>query len=193
MSKKRILAIDTELSCWDDSKFQRQQTKEIFQFGLALIDVDSLTIERSGCYFVKNDRHEVTDFCTELTGITQKQLSNQGLSLEHVSNIMRDKWGIGNRWNPIVAWGDEPKWMREDYLAKGLKYPFHNGLINLADYHRFGHNKTNGKRSGLKKACNYYGVELHQPQHNAESDAITLANVLIAMIKKGHIWPTLSC
>lgn len=188
---KKIIAVDTELSCWDDSAFQRAQIMEIFQFGLAVIDVDTLTVERSVSYYVKNERHEVTDFCTNLTGVTQKKLTNQGFSLEDVSQIMKDKWGIGNRWNPIVAWGDESAWMRKDYNAKGIEYPFHNCLINIADYYRFGQNSNKRKRAGLKKACNYYGVEVHQPQHDAESDAITLANVMIAMIKKGDIWPML--
>jgi inhibitor of KinA sporulation pathway (predicted exonuclease) len=187
---KKILTLDTELSCWENRVFHRKQVKELFQFGLALIDVDTLTIERSGCYFIKNERHEVTTFCTELTGITQRQLTRQGLTLEHARQVMSDKWGIGNRATPLVAWGDESKWMRGDYLEKGLEYPFHNGLINLADYHQFGHKKSR-KRPGLKKTCNYYGVKMHEPHHNAESDAISLANLLIEMIKRGHIWPTL--
>lgn len=189
---KSILCIDTELSCWDDSVFQRKQIMEIFEFGLAEIDVETLTISRSGHYYIKNTRHEVTPYCTELTSITQSMLDKQGFALEDASRIMKDKWGIGNRQKPIFAWGDERKWMEADFKEKGIEYPFHNSLINLADYYRFGFCESERKRSGLKKAANRYNVEIITPAHTAEADAKTLANVLIEMIKRGDIWPGLA-
>ena len=186
---KTILCIDTELSCWEDSAFQRQQVMEIFEFGMAEIDVETLTISRSGRYFVKNTRHEVTPFCTNLTGITQRILDKQGLPLEHVSQLLSERWGVGNKMKPLVAWGDESKWMRRDFDAKGINYPFHNSLINLAHYYRFGFLTGKNAKSSMKKACARYNVPVTQPQHSAVSDAITLANLTIAMIKHGHIWP----
>lgn len=189
MGRKLINVIDTELSCWEDREFQRTQLMEIFEFGIAQIDVETLTVVRSGSYYVKNERHEVTRFCTQLTGVTQRKLDRQGAPLAQVGQWLCEKWGTKNRMHPIIAWGDERRWMEADCVAKGVPYMFHNGLINLADYYRFGFLSDKRKSCGLKKACARYGVEVVQPQHTAEADAITTANLVIAMIKAGHIWP----
>ncbi|GAA4895186.1 exonuclease domain-containing protein [Ferrimonas pelagia] len=188
---KRILCIDTELSCWDNPEYQRAQTLEIFQIGLAEIDVDTLEIHRTGRYYVNNTRHEVTPFCFQLTGISQATLDKRGFALEHVAKLLREKWGVAQRWNALVCWGDERALLEPDFVAKGVPYPFHNGLFNLADYYRFGFCQSKRDNPAQHQVATHYGVELAQPQHDAEADAITLARITIAMIKAGDLWPML--
>ncbi len=188
---KRIICIDTELSCWDDPEFQRQQTQEIFQFGLAEIDAERLTITRTGSYYVRNQRHEVTKFCYQLTGISQATLDKRGLPLEQVTRLLREKWGVGQRWNALVTWGDERAWMEPDFIAKGVPYPFHNGLMNLADYYRFSFCRSKRDRAAQEAVAQSYGIAPVEPQHNAEADATTLARLVIAMIQAGHLYPAL--
>ncbi|SHI22812.1 3'-5' exonuclease [Ferrimonas marina] len=189
---KRIVCIDTELSCWDDPAFQKSQTLEIFQFGLALINADTLEIEKTGSYYVSNTRHEVSKFCYQLTGISQSTLDKRGMPLDHVTHLLKERWGVAQRWNALVTWGDERRWMEPDFVAKGVEYPFHNGLLNLADYYRFCHCQSKRDRASQKAAAERYGVTLAQPQHNAEADATTLARIVIAMIKAGELWAPLN-
>ena len=191
MARKIITCIDTEMSCWEDREFQKRQLMEVYEFGMAQIDVEKLEVVRTGRYYVKNTRHDVTKFCTEFTGITQDHLSKQGLHLSHVAELLVKKWGVANKKNPILAWGDERRWMERDMLDKGVPYCFHNNLINLADFYRFGLSESGrtNSRISLKNACRDYGVGVVEPQHSAKADAETLALLVIEMIKVGHLWP----
>ncbi|MBY6188340.1 exonuclease domain-containing protein [Marinobacter hydrocarbonoclasticus] len=188
---KRILCIDTELTCWDDPAFQKAQTLEIIQFGLAEIDLDRFTVSRSGSYYVTNTRHGISKFCYDLTGISQKTLDKRGMPLAQAAELMTQKWGVGQRWNALVSWGDERACMEPDFVAKGVAYPFHNSLMNLEDYFRFSFCQKRREKASLKSAAIRYGVEVAQPQHNAEADALTLANLVMAMIRAGDLYPAL--
>ncbi len=189
---KRILCIDTELTCWDNPAFQKAQTLEIIQFGLAEIDLSRFAVSRTASYYVRNTRHGISKFCYELTGISQSMLDKRGLPLAQVAQLLTSKWGVGQPWNALVSWGDERSWMEPDFVAKGVPYPFHNGLLNLADYYRFSFFDNRRERASLKGAAIRYGVEVVEPQHNAEADALTLANLVLAMIRAGALYPALT-
>ncbi|MBY5993645.1 3'-5' exonuclease [Ferrimonas balearica] len=189
---KRILCIDTELTCWDDPAYQKRQTREIIQFGLAEIDLDRFEVSRTGSYFVTNTRHPISKFCYELTGISQSRLDKSGLPLDQVAGLLAEKWGVAQPWNALVSWGDERAWMAPDFAAKGVDYPFHNGLLNLADYYRFSFCDHRRARVSLGDVTERYAVEPARPQHNAEADALTLARLVLAMIRAGHLYPALT-
>ncbi|MDP2564302.1 exonuclease domain-containing protein [Pseudoalteromonas marina] len=190
MSNK-ILVLDTELTCFETSADSLEKGPyEIIQFGMALVNLDNLEILKSGSYFVNNERHEVSSFCTNLTGITQSMLYKQGLPLGHVSELLRERWGVASKKTQVVCWGDEPAWMRPDFDIKCVDYPFRDNLLDLAHYHKFG--KPFQKGLKLLDVAAEYGVEVERPIHNAKNDAITTARLLIAMIKRGCIWPWLN-
>ncbi|MBY5921556.1 3'-5' exonuclease [Ferrimonas balearica] len=188
---KRILCIDTELTCWENPEYQKAQTLEIIQFGLAEIDLENFEVSRTGSYYVSNTRHGISKFCYELTGISQGTLDKRGMPLAQVAELLTTKWGVGQPWNALVSWGDERAWMEPDFVAKSVPYPFHNGLFNLADYYRFSFFDNRRERASLKRAAVRYGVEVAEPQHNAEADALTLANLVLAMIRAGTLFPAL--
>lgn len=184
---RKALCLDTELSCWLDSAYQRKQISEVFEFGMALVNIDELRIEKTGRYYIKNSRHPVTEFCTQLTGITQRRLDKQGFELEHAARLLTEKWGVSNYKIPIITWGDERLFMERDFIEKGVKYPFHNGMIDLGSYFR--HSIAMGSKGvKLTRVCKAYGAEIQNPIHSAESDAITTANLLIKMVEAGDIF-----
>lgn len=189
--KRKVLCIDTEMSCWEDSQFQKRQVMEVFEFGMALVDLDRMEIVKTGRYYVKNERHEVSRFCTELTGITQRVLSRQGLPAENVVRLLKEKWGSKNKDIPIVAWGDERLWVERDCKEKGVDYPFHNNLINLASYYRF-NEPTVERNTKLTDVCRQLNATIAQPLHSAKEDAETLANLLLKMVERQIIWPGLA-
>ncbi len=190
---RKILCVDTELTCFDNDAEQKDLPQELIEFGIAVIDVETLTIVNSGNYYVKNTRKPISEFNTTINHITQKMLDRQGLELQHVANLLVEKWGTMRRENPVVFFGNEPSWMRPDFEAKGVKYCFHDSPINIADYLRFNFQGTKSlKRASQKKLAAYYGVEVVQPAHSAKADAETLAKIVIAAIKAGDIWPALA-
>lgn len=188
MSNK-ILVMDTELTCFDQGEEISNHPSEIIQFGMAVINLNSLEIEKVGAYYVTNERVHISDFCARLTGITQSMLYKQGLQLGHVAELLRERWGCSSKKTQVVTWGCEPQWMRPDFDLKNVEYPFRDNILDLSGYFRFG--KSFKRGLSLIDIANEYGVEVERPIHDAKNDAVTTARLLIAMIKRGEIWPWL--
>lgn len=189
MSNK-ILVLDSELTCFECSERECGVPQEIIQFGMAIVNVDTLDIERSGAYYVTNERVNLSKFCTQLTGITEKTLYNQGLQLGHVAELLRERWGVSSKKTQVVTWGCESQWMKPDFNIKRVDYPFRDNMLDLAGYLKFGKAFQPGLR--LMDVAQEYGVEVERPIHDAKNDAITTARLLIAMIKRREIWPWLA-
>lgn len=189
MSNK-ILLLDTELTCFEGADENNKSPSEIIQFGMAIVNLDTLEIERSGSYYVNNERVIISKFCTQLTGITQNMLYRQGLHLGHVAELLRERWGVSSKKTQVVTWGCEPQWMKPDFEIKRIDYPFRDNILDLSSYYKLGRGFKHGLR--LIDVAEQYGVEVEKPIHDAKSDAITTARLLIAMIKRGDIWPWLA-
>lgn len=189
MSRK-VVCLDTERSCWEDKQFQKSQVPEVFEFGMSIVNLESMVIERSGRYYVKNTRHDVSEFCTKLTGIKQSTLNRQGIEINRVCQLLSSKWSISNDDIPIVAWGDDKSGIEKDLELKGVSSPLHNNYINLAKYYKFNNSSLRNNPS-LTDVCARYNVKITHPQHSAMNDAITTANLLLEMVKLRLIWPSL--
>lgn len=189
--RNKVLVIDTELSCFDDKLLSEGlRPFEIFQFGMAIVDLNTLTIGQVGSYYVLNDRHVVSRFCTELTGITQNNLSKSGLPLGHVAELLRTRWGSYAKNTQVVSWGCESEYMKPDFKVKCVDYPFRDSILDLSSYLKFGNSDLWGM--SLSSAASRYDVDVCEPLHNAEADAVTTARLLISMIRRGDIWPWLN-
>ena len=91
MNYQRIVCLDLEMCCWDDGRDPR--TGEIIEFGLAEVDLIEGKVIKRAQYYVKPDTHEVSEFCTELTGITQKIVDKQGRPFADVLATVTKNFG----------------------------------------------------------------------------------------------------
>ncbi|MFW5667426.1 MAG: exonuclease domain-containing protein, partial [Coleofasciculus sp.] len=80
MSRKidQILVIDVEATCWQ-GKPPPGQESEIIEIGVCLLDCHSHYAVKTESILVKPERSTVSEFCTELTTLTQEQV-DQGMS-----------------------------------------------------------------------------------------------------------------
>lgn len=189
MSNK-VLVLDSELTCFESTEEKCGIPAEIIQFGMAIINLDTLDIDKTGAYYVSNERVKISKFCTQLTGITPKMVDKQGMQLGHVAELLRERWGVSSKKTQVVTWGCESQWMKPDFDIKRVDYPFRENMLDLAGYFKFGKAFQSGMR--LMDVAQEYGVEVEKPIHDAKNDAITTARLLIAMIKRREIWPWLA-
>src|SRR3990167_9687154 len=81
-SYSSVLVIDIESTCWPEKKSKDSQNletivippSEIIEIGMAMLDLQTLSIQRCPSLFIKPILGWVSPFCTELTEITAEQL-----------------------------------------------------------------------------------------------------------------------
>ena len=66
----RSIYIDVEQSCWTGPPPPGMR-QEIIEIGVVEMDLQTLEITRERARFVRPRRWEISDRCTELTGITE--------------------------------------------------------------------------------------------------------------------------
>lgn len=163
---KKVLIIDFELTCSEDNSITKENA-EIIQIGLVEVMISDMSIRRTFMKYVKPENTNISEFCTNLTGITKKQVKNQGLPLEHLINILNNKYGMKN--TLVIGWGRDDLFMNFDqYLNLSLLYSIQNGISDKVP---------------LKTALEREGIQFEGSQHDALVDAIATAKLYIKMIK----------
>lgn len=73
-----ICVLDFEASC-DTEEQMRRGEMEIIEFPSVLLDIENNTIISEFQQFVKLNKYQkVSGYCTQVTGITQEKLDNEG-------------------------------------------------------------------------------------------------------------------
>lgn len=84
---KMLLVVDLEATCWDDAQHGREDM-EMIEFGAVLVRMSDLQPIDERSWFIKPKLHPVlSEFCTELTSITQAQV-DAGLPFEEVCELL---------------------------------------------------------------------------------------------------------
>lgn len=174
MNNNGILVIDLELTCWDkkDPK-ESKGIREIIQIGIVDLDPQTLDIKKKQSYFVKphfND--ELSDYCKELTSISDNQVFKEGRPLNEVMNTLSKNWGFSKK--IIVFWGDDHLDFERDCNRLNIKNKTSHSTINFGlQYAVFQSvkNKSKLQNVGLIKAMNNEGLKFMGRQHDALVDS----------------------
>ena len=182
MNNKGILVIDLELTCWD--KTETPGIREIIQVGVVNIDPKSLEITKKQSYYVTPKYNkELSQFCKDLTGITDRQVFREGRPLKEVMETLSTKWGFSSK--PIVFWGDDHLDFKNDCDRQNIENKTSEYTINFALQYYLNSafkNKTYIKKLGLPKAMAQEGLDFIGRQHDALVDAENTAR----LYKKFH-------
>lgn len=172
----RLLSVDFEMTCWDGVP-PPGQTPEIIQIGISEIDNESMNRVRSESWYVKNELSEVSERCTNLTGITPTILRRRGIPLAEVGRIIAKKYGSRNKgW---IAWGSDKAAIDRDCHAKNVDPIFSNAFFNVGLLYSMVANE--GRSIGLDEAAARFGIEFEGRPHDAGTDADVLAEVWCAL------------
>ena len=177
MPYTKVVCFDLEMCCWETAEEVGKKTGEIIEIGLSKIDLEKGEITKRAQYYVKPEKDEISSFCYELTGITDKVIRKQGRSLSDVVNSMVRNFGGNN--TVYAAWGHDDDVLRKECAEKGIDFPFRN-YINLAVLDRVkNRRKTKVNQIDVMKE---YGLDFEGAAHSGYVDAYNLSLLALKML-----------
>lgn len=180
----KLIVIDVESTCWekgaDDGNYS-----EIIEIGICVVDLPSLELEDNECLLIKPQKSAVSDFCHNLTTITQEQLDSDGISLSQAcSHLIKKYNSIQRTWS---SWGDYDRRMfdRQCRLSEyDAQYPFGQTHLNAKSLFAMGRGLK--REVGMAKALELLHLELTGTHHRAVDDARNIGTIICHQFKLGR-------
>src|SRR5574337_673796 len=176
----KLVVIDLEATCYERG-FPVGEQQEIIEIGVCLLDLKSLRIENPKGLIVKPTTSRVSDFCTQLTTLTQ-EVVDKGMTLSEAMNILDTEYDITRRtWG---SWGDfDRKLLIRDCAHKGIQFPGESrSHINIKNVLSIEHGWN--REFGLDAGCEAFGLKLEGTHHRGVDDAKNIARVYRMHIAK---------
>jgi inhibitor of KinA sporulation pathway (predicted exonuclease) len=175
---KTLLVVDLEATCWAEGRGPREETETI-EFGAVLVRMSDLQPIDERSWFIRPKLHPVlSEFCTELTSITQDQV-DAGLPFERVSELTaewlephRERLGWG-------SWGNYDKHqLQKDSARLEMQSPLepyhHRNLkVDFSKQHDLGK-----WRPEMRAALELCGLAVEGTHHRGIDDARNIARML---------------
>ncbi|MFE1799779.1 exonuclease domain-containing protein [Streptomyces sp. NPDC059517] len=172
--------VDVEATCWAGSQ-PPGEVSEIIEIGLTVVDLHAGERLARHRILVRPARSMVSEFCTELTGLTQHEVE-QGVTFAEACRLLATEHRAGVR--PWASWGDYDRHQfTRQCQATGTPYPF-------------GHRHTNAKvafttayglrkRPGMARALEIADRRLEGRHHRGEDDAWNIAALVLHLSERG--------
>ncbi|XP_015271603.1 PREDICTED: ERI1 exoribonuclease 2 [Gekko japonicus] len=197
-----LIVIDFESTCWRDGRTHYSQ--EIIEFPAVLLNTSNGEIESEFHMYVQPQEHPIlSEFCTELTGITQNQV-DEGVPLpiclsqfsKWIQKIQKEKKVVfdsvrsnvaasGGKLCAFVTWSD---WdlgvcLQYECKRKQLRKPdILNSWIDLRATYKLFYSR---KPQGLNGALQDVGIIFAGREHSGLDDARNTARLAWRMIGDG--------
>jgi len=185
-----IFVIDFEATCWEN-KDNKQWCQEIIEFPCVVIDVQKAEIiDIFHEYISPVINPQLSQYCINLTGITQKQVDNGALFSEVVERFetFYRKYQELSEQNPILIltvgnW-DFGTAYKHNCKLFGIENKFRTWCdIKLSFKNAYHTNKA----GGMVKMLNFLGLPLIGRHHSGIDDAKNTAQIVLTMIKNDFI------
>lgn len=180
ITKDKIVVVDIEATCWNVEPPPDGQLNEIIEIGICTYDIKSTELEDKRSIFVHPVASVVSEFCTQLTTITQTQVDTLGIDFATACDTLQKDYQTRNRlW---TSWGSyDHKMFRQQCKQMGIKYPFSDSHMNLKRVYADLHDK---QRMGMARALDNSGLGLIGIHHRGDDDAWNIARILKFLIKE---------
>lgn len=179
MTKKldQIIVIDVESTCWQDSK-PADQENDIIEIGICTLDVASGQRLEKESILVQPERSSVSEFCTQLTTLTQAQVE-QGIALKAACSLLKNKYFSKERiW---VSYGDyDRRQFERQCQSLQVSYPFDTRHINVKSLLAIIYALS--QEVGMDKALELLNLPLEGTHHRGGDDAWNIAAILSKLL-----------
>ena len=179
----QILVIDVESTCWDGEMSVRPkgEESEIIEIGIALLDHRSGKISRQDSLLIRPSRSSVSEFCTHLTGWTEKDLSS-GISFETACCHLRQH--LSSKRRVFASWGNYDRRQFERQCASfNIPYPFGPSHLNVKDL--FALRTSLVKHVNVMAATKILNIPFEGQWHVGGDDAFNIARILAILLRVG--------
>ncbi|MEM7556321.1 MAG: 3'-5' exonuclease, partial [Cyanobacteria bacterium P01_A01_bin.84] len=167
------LIIDLEATCSNDKSIRSNQM-EMIEIGAVMLNTYTWEIDAEFQQFIQPIINPIlTNFCTELTSITQKDIDTAPKFPEAMSNFK--EWLISFPDYIFCSWGEyDRRQFRQDCKLHNLENPF-SEHINIKK--KFSEYLKTSRPFGMKGALDYLGMELKGRHHRGIDDARNIAAI----------------
>ncbi len=182
-SGELLNVVDVEATCWDGEP-PPGAVHEIIEIGLTVVDLRARERVARHRVLVRPGRSKVSEFCTELTGLTQAEVDT-GVSFTEACRLLAAEHRAGSR--PWASWGDYDRHQfTRQCQATGTPYPFGTRHTNAKAVFAQAHGLR--KRPGMAGALSFAGLPLEGRHHRGEDDAWNIA-ALVLSLRDRDAWP----
>jgi len=169
----KFIVVDLEATCWENDLPPEGETTEIIQIGFCYLDIASLEVVDKGSILIKPELGKISEFCTQLTGITPK-MARSGMTFDSACKNLIRKYGTRR-----FAWGSwgctDLDGIKRDCITKNTEYPFCEQYIDIQALYTFAFNAP--VRIGLEKALAESGLGFEGTPHKGDDDAWNTARI----------------
>lgn len=168
----RIFIYDLEATCFHD----KTKPTEIIEIGIVPLDLLTMEVREDISFssLIINRKTEVSDFCTELTGITQQMIKEKGKDFADVCNTISKYY---SQKYPSASWGNyDLVKLTSQCKEYSIPTPFGKTHYNLKNLYAILTGDRNEK--GLTNALKERKMEFKGKQHSALDDAINTALIM---------------
>ncbi|UGT67229.1 exonuclease domain-containing protein [Nocardia gipuzkoensis] len=174
--------VDVEATCWA-GKVPAGAVSEIIEIGSTVVDLDAGERIAKHRILVRPARSTVSEFCTELTGLTQAE-ADTGMEFIDACRLLAREHSAGLR--PWASWGDyDRKQFERQCAATGVEYPFGQRHTNAKQL--FSEAYGLNRRPGMAGALDIAGLPLEGRHHCGADDAWNIAG-LVLNIRERNAW-----
>jgi inhibitor of KinA sporulation pathway (predicted exonuclease) len=179
-----IIVIDVESTCWEGAPPAGQES-EIIEIGICAVDVATgQRIERESI-LVKPERSRVSEFCTQLTTLTQEQV-DRGIPFALACSILIKQYLSKDRvW---ASYGDyDRRQFERQCQSRKVSYPFGATHINVKNL--FAITYALPHEVGMAEALELLDIPLEGTHHRGGDDAWNIAGILskLLWVARGNI------
>lgn len=188
------ICLDFEWTCDEgEERKVHPEEGEIIEFAYAVLDAKNGTVASEGQYYCKNTKTPITDFCTNLTGISDETLKNAGTLKDALDALEHDLKAEGLKGRPTcaVAHGsaDLELMLPANCKALGLEIPTalrrYVDLRTTAQHHVAKCGRVGVRASTLKQICDALKVEMIGEEHCGLDDSWMVLRSTQELLKAG--------
>lgn len=179
MKYDSINVIDLECLCWENGDVNATYP-EIIEIGIAQLNCKTLEITKTEQILVR-PQGQVSQYCTDLTGLTWDKLRKNGLDFLGGCNKMIKNFGTKSRAWASFGLSDKTCFMQNCKL-KNIPYPFGDNYIDIANLIIFSNGL--GSKISLIDALKLYNLEFEGAQHKGVDDAYNTARLFSKFLEK---------
>lgn len=175
----QIIVVDVEATCWEGAPPLGEEN-EIIEIGICNVDVASGERLGKESILVKPERSKVSEFCTQLTTLTQSQV-DKGISFGEACAILKHNYLSHQRvW---ASYGDyDRRQFERQCQSRQISYPFGERHINIKTLVAIIYNLP--REVGMAGALEIMQLPLEGTHHRGGDDAWNIAAILSELLLK---------
>jgi inhibitor of KinA sporulation pathway (predicted exonuclease) len=176
----QIVVIDVEATCWEGVPPAGQEP-EIIEIGVCTLSVASRQRGERHSMLVRPRHSTVSAFCTDLTTLTQEQVS-AGMSFDDAcARLTKELLTKERVW---ASYGDyDRRQFERQCRAEGIPYPFGPSHLNVKTLFALVHALP--REVGMDEALQRLHLPLEGTHHRAGDDAWNIALILATLLDVG--------